>query len=165
MTKRELAALAFRIAALWYLLKIIADLSELIRFSSGQMSFTALLWLAMLGSTGLLVFVWWKADLLAQWTIRTDGPLSLTGRLISHQLMSVALGIIGVLYIIYGITGSAWAIMQIIMDWNVAMHGYSIVNTALNLMIGCVLLLGASRLANAIFWLRTVGTKREDPQA
>jgi predicted RNA-binding Zn-ribbon protein involved in translation (DUF1610 family) len=165
MTKREFAALAFRISALWYLLKTIADLSEILRFSSGQWSFTAFLWLVILGVMGLLFVVWWKADLLAQRAIRTDGPLSLSGHLISHQLMAVALGIIGVLYIIYGITGSAWAMMQIIMDLNNAMHGYSIVNAALNLVIGCVLLLGATRIANAVLWLRTVGTKREDQRA
>lgn len=162
MTKRELAALAFRIAALWYLLKTIADLSEVFRFSSGQWLFTVFLWVMILGVMGLLAVVWFKADLLARWAIRSDGPVSLSGRLISHQMMSVALGIIGVLYIIYGITGTVWAMMQIILDMDNGYQSYSTVNAALNLVIGGVLLFGAGRIANAVLWLRTVGTKRED---
>ena len=165
MTKRELAALAFRVTALWYLLKIITDLTDVFRFSSNQWLFTTLLWVVILGLMGLLIVMWFKADLLARWAIRADGPVSLSGHLISHQLMSVALGIIGVIYTIYGITGTIWAMMQILMDSDHNLQSYSTVNAALNLVIGCVLLLGATRIANAILWLRTVGTKHKDQTA
>ncbi len=116
MTKRELTALAFRVSALCYAFSTLADLVELFRFGRIPWWYTLLTWLFGLGVMGLLFVVWSKAALLAKLTVRTDGPITLSGRLNSDQVMSVALGIIGVIYIIRGTVGLVWILTSILID-------------------------------------------------
>ncbi len=160
MTQRELATLAFRVASLWYLLKVLFEILQGWRYLFGDWLQQGLTLLMAGVVIGLLAITWWKAEVLARLAIRNDGPVSLSGRILPSQIMSVALGIIGVLYIIYGVTGAIWILMSILIDMNNEYMSTSLVNSVLNLFTGCVILFGATRIARFVMRLRTTGTKQ-----
>ncbi len=105
MTKRELAALAFRVVAVWLAMGWIAGVFRTwgLFVGDGEFQFeTSLFWACVyLLLTGLL---WWKAEYLADRAVKTDGPISLGGQFVPHQLLAVFLNIIGALYIVYATT-------------------------------------------------------------
>ncbi len=161
MTKRELAALAFRVTALWMALGVITEFLPIWSLFFSSLIQTVSIILGAGVSVLLVAVVWWKAELLAKLAIKTDGPISLSGRLVTRQIMSVALGIIGVLYVIYGMTGVAWILVSVLIGMGDEYRSTSITDAVLNLTIGLVLLFGVTRIAKSVIWLRTVGTRRQ----
>lgn len=156
MTKRELAALAFRVSAFWFLFQTIQTY-----YQYGQFGF--LPWLAIITFVPALImigFLWFKAPWLAKLTIKSDGPITLSGRLMAHQLMSVALGIIGVLYLLYGFEQGVWLIWSLIKQADNEYLDITVIDTVVSLLIGWGVLFGANRIAKAVTWLRIAGTRR-----
>jgi predicted RNA-binding Zn-ribbon protein involved in translation (DUF1610 family) len=162
MTKRELAALAFRITALWMLLATIINHAQIWQYYLRQWT-QSIVMILMLGLVcALLGLLWWKSDVLAKKAIVTDGPLSLDGRIVSEQIMAAAFGIIGVQYLIYGIVGSGWAAVELgLTQQNNPYPMESWIAAAINLLIGGVMLISASRIAGLVIWLRTAGTRSD----
>lgn len=161
MTKRELAALAFRVVALWFLLKTLTEILQVWRFLNGDW-LELLLTVSLIGTVvGLLALVWWKAEMLARQTIKTDGPISLSGRILPHQIMSVALGIIGIIYLIDGVAGVGRILAAFLIDVDDLYIRASLIYVAMDLLIGGVLLIGAGRLSQFVMWLRTVGIQND----
>ncbi len=161
MTKRELAALAFRVAAVWMALGWIEEfLRTLGNFYGGN-------GLQIVMSTvcaGLYILVnamlWLKADYLARHAVVHDGPISLSGRLEYEQCLSIALSVIGVIYIVYAVSGTSWAVSAWLTDtWQKDYSLTSLVASAISLLIGCVLLIGARRIVSVVMWLRVAGTR------
>lgn len=163
MTKRELAALVFRVLAFWYMLRFITDFSAMVMqtlrggpdwlfFSISALTFCAL--------PVLLAWVWWKADLLSKFAIKVDGPISLCGRILPGDMLSVAMSIIGITYLIYGVIGGIWVLISFI-PLGDRVFTHSFFTTAINLAIGSVVLLGARRITRCVLWLRTTGLRRD----
>ena len=158
MTKFELATLVFRASAIWFFLLTFHEMIQIV-----QSGFVTFMWVAMYTLVfGLQCLLWWKAERLAHYAVKSDGPISLTGALQYRELFSVALSIIGVLYLIYGITGSVWIMSTLLLDLQQDYLGVSIINTCMNMVISWVLLFGATRIAKAVIWLRTAGTRRDN---
>ncbi|MCH7814201.1 MAG: hypothetical protein IID40_09300 [Planctomycetes bacterium] len=163
MTKRELAALAFRVTAVWMALGWIEDfISTWGTFFYGDNLFQAVTTAAWAGLYVLLtVMLWLKAEYLAKHAIIHDGPLSLSGRLVHEQCMSIALSVIGVIYIVFAISSASWSVAALFRESQQNYAILSLVSSAVNLLIGCVLLIGAGRTARFVTWLRTAGTHSE----
>jgi len=155
MTKHELATLAFKITSIWFILSTLQSLIQSSQFIFDHWTILiALIVLIVLGSG-----IWFKAEWLADKTIPQDGPLLLSGRFVSRQVMGVALGTIGVVYLIWGLTGAVWLVMGLLFNFNHGIFGESITHTAINFIIGWVLLFGAGRIAKAVLWLRVAGLR------
>ena len=161
MTKRELAALAFRITALWIFLGSITGLVSTWGYLIDSLFqiVIAIFWAGV--SVVLTAILWWKAEYLARRAIVEDGPLLLGGRIVPEQVMSIAFGIIGMLNIIRAITGAGWAAATVLTGMNDTYSRAYLMTAALNLVIGCVLIIGAGRIASMVMWLRTAGTNTE----
>ncbi len=167
MTKRELAALAFRIAAIWMALGWIEEfLRTWGNFYGGN-------WIQVVmsaGSAGLYILVnvmlWLKADVLAKYAISHDGPISLCGNFIYQQCLSIAFSVIGMVYIVYAISDTSWAISAWLSDtWQKEYSLIRFVSSAMSFVIGCVLLVGAGKIARTVMWLRTAGIRTKSEKS
>lgn len=157
MTKRELAKLAYRVTALWFFLGMLRTLV-------GSWNYLFRSWnipITLAVSVTITLFIWFKADWLARITLKQDGPLLITGRLVARQAMSVAMGIIGVLYLLSGISAAVWMGANYLLDFDPDYLKISSVGALLNLVIGLILLFGATRIAKAFLWLRTAGLRNK----
>lgn len=159
MTKRELAALAFRVVAVWFLLRTLVEMLQFWHFMYGNWMELCLSILLVITVVGILALIWWKAEIPARMAIRSDGPISLSGTILPVQIMSVALCIIGVIYIIYAVTGCVWILEGFLFEQRQQYMRTSLLTSAMNLVIGVVLLVGAGQLSGFLIWLRTVGTR------
>jgi predicted RNA-binding Zn-ribbon protein involved in translation (DUF1610 family) len=155
MTKRELAALAFRIMSLWMVLGVIAGVVPTWSFVFREPIQVVLLMAGICASVLLISIVWWKADHLAKLAIGVDGPISINGGVVPEQIISIAIGIFGISYTVYGITNFLWIGVAFVLQQD----SYPQVTlAAVHLVIGSFLLVGAGRIASFVMWLRVAGT-------
>ena len=158
MTKRELATLAFRITSLWMALGLIAGTVPTWGFLFREPIQVAMLIAGICVSVLLISIVWWKADFLAKLAIGVDGPISINGGVVPEQILSIAIGIFGISYVVYGITNFLWIWIAFVLHQD----SYPpVIHTAVNLLIGFVLLIGAGRIAGFVMWLRTAGIRSD----
>ena len=169
MTKRELAALAFRVLVLWYFLWLIAELLELVQAWD---SFYADIevWMQIVFvvgvSVGSLGLLWWKADLIAKYAIRVDGPLFLSGQVMTEQVMSMAVAIMGLIYIVYGVVGGCGVLANFLINSQLSsvyqqyLLSKPAIDAVIHLAVGWVLLFGVTRISRFIVKLRSMGSTR-----
>ncbi len=169
ITKREVAVLAVRIMALWFvvdgLLNIIGNVGLLIsepQFWQGPWLISMLAQEVAMLAVG--VGLWYFAETISRWMIHRDGCAITAVTWTLADLMQVATCILGLVLLVEGGAGLfTWVIMLGIggLDSTSDLEGWSPVVSVFYVVFGLILIAGRRRISQWLHKARTAGT----PQA
>lgn len=164
MTKRELAALAYRVVALWGAVGMVSTYAPTFtgRFNAGAFAFVvSMIFFGMV--MGLYAVVWGVAPWLGQKTFAEDGPVAVGWGPGAEVLMWVATAAIGMTYIIYGLVGLSASIVTFFMSDQMIrnMVPVSVAQFTIQLLIGVLLFIGSGQVSRFVMWLRDAGIRKD----
>ena len=155
ITKRELAALVFRVVLLWIAIGTIVNLSVSLTFIWRDLFHGALATVGTLVVVAGLGILWWKIGFLARLAFPLEGQTGFIHTVSSQYVMLLAVSLIGLWHACSALITLAW--IGIITAFNLD-SGPRLTDSLIQLIIGLVLIVGAQRIAQLVLWLRTAGT-------
>lgn len=164
MTKRELAALAFRVIAVWLGIKEIANTSpiyfffEINRINLFDSTDRLLNWLLFLGFLGLL---WWKAPWLATKAVPNEGPITSGGMWRYKDAIAMTLSGLGIVFMAWSVLDFGWSVARWLRNTDDSFSFSIVVDSIISFIFGALLVFGASFITRLILRLQAAGTKRD----
>ena len=169
MNTRDIAKLACRILALYFIITVLtslpwtlSNLIGIVRENVDLMFFFVTL-ASLLANLAVGVILWWQTERVASWLVPTSRELSSEGLSLA-VLQRLAFSVVGIVFVSAGLAGLAQYSASGFSATNSNAFGVGLVRSGVELVIGLWLLFGAGGLVNLLGRLEQNRIPQNDAQ-